>query len=207
MIRMAVSILRLLLALGLCFFPQVVVGQEQAVVPPAVTSVASHYLQAVDKSFSFSAVNGREDFVLIGHSRDRSGAWRVIVVAGSKRPQVAWDSIALNDPYLNVIGLSSINAEAGGLNGYTVSLRGCAPHQCADGKIGFAVYASQHRRVYRSHVLTKEDGSYAVTFYPRSGIPESYRDQLDRMMCSDGGISRPSALPLKCVGSESDSRQ
>jgi hypothetical protein len=205
--RTAVFTLRPLLTLALCFLPPAVVGQEQSSVPPEVTSVASRYLQGVDKSFSFPAASGREDFVLVGHSRSRSGEWRVIVVAGSTQPRVAWDSLSLNDPYLDVMGLSFINAGADGLNGYTVSLRGCAPHQCADGRIGFAVYASQHRRAYRSHILTKKDGSYAVTFYPRSGIPESYRDQLSRMMCSDGGISRPSALSLKCVGSDGGAQE
>ncbi len=198
--RIRVFALRILLTMGLCFFPQVLIGQQQQpVVPPTVTSVVGRYLQAVERSFSFHTLNGREDFVFVGHSRGRSDSWRVIVVAGSERPKVSWDSFALNDPYFNVIGLSSINARADGSNGYIVSLRGCAPHQCADGKIGFAIYGSQCRRVYRSHILTKEDGSYAVTFYPRSGIPESYRDQLNRMMCSDNGISRPSALPLKCL--------
>jgi hypothetical protein len=197
--RTGVSILRLFLTLALCLFQPAAVGEEQPSVPDAATSVASRYLQAVEKSFSFPTLNGAEDFVLVGHSRDRSGAWRVIIISGSKQPRVDWDSFALNDPYLNVIGLTFIDAEADSSNGYTVSLRGCAPHQCADGKIGFAVYTSRHKRVYRSHILTKYDGSYAVTFYPKSGIPEIYRDQLNRMMCSDSGISRPTALPLKCV--------
>jgi hypothetical protein len=197
----AVSMLRLLLTLGVCLFPSIVIGQEQAspVVSPAAASFASRYLQAVDKSFSFPSADGGEDFVFVGHSRGQSSGWRVIVVAGSRKPRLAWDSFTLNDPYLNVIGLSSISAEANGLNGYTVALRGCIPHECADGRIGFAVYASSSQRAYRSHVLTKDDGSYGVTFYPKSGIPESYRSQLDRMMCTDSGISQPSALPVKCA--------
>ena len=95
-------------------------------------------------------------------------------------------------------GLSSISAEEYSHNGYIVTWRGCVPHQCSDGRIGFALYASQTHQTYRAHVSTLDDNSYRVAYYPKSGIPDEYHKKLDEMMCSDNGVSRPTALPLKC---------
>ncbi len=191
---------RVLLMAMAFFSPFTLARQEHtsAVISPAITALGSQYLRVIERSVSFPVSDGREDFVLIGLSGGRSREWRVIVIAGSEKPQVVWDSSALQDPYLNVTGLSFVHAEAEGSKGYKVALRGCVSHQCADGRIGFAVYASQSRRAYSSHITTKEDGSYAVTYSPKSGMPEVYRNALDRLMCTDSGISRPATLPMKC---------
>src|SRR5713226_2896561 len=121
-------------------------------VSPSATTLANQYLRAIETTASFPTANGGEDFVFVGHSRGQSGGWRVIVVAGHAKPRVAWDSSVLHDPYLNVTGLSFINMEADGSDGYIITLRGCVPHQCADGRMGFAVFTSHHGRAYISHV-------------------------------------------------------
>src|SRR5947209_3026136 len=86
---------------------------------------------------------------------------------------------------LNGTAPTFINSEADGRNGYIVTFRGCVPHQCGDGRIGFALYASQSRQTYIAHISTRDNNSYRVTYYPKSGIPEAVRDKLDQMMCSD----------------------
>ena len=140
----------------------------------------------------------RHDFIIVGQSRNPVGGWRIISIGGNGQQQIAWDSFSLHNSYFDVTGLSFINMKADEHGGYIVTLRGCAPHQCADGKIGFALYSSHNHQVYLSHISTQEDNSYRVTYFPKSGIPDTYHKQLDQLMCSDNGISRPSALPLKC---------
>lgn len=193
---------RVLSAILIWFVPLILNGKEPQSPPnsQAATAVATRYLRDVKRTNSFTSGGGREDFVFVGNSRSSFGAWRVIVVGGAK-PRVIWDSFSLlHDSYFDVTGLTSIESEPDDQNGYVVTLRGCAPHQCSDGKIGFALFASQTGRTYISHVTTKDDGGYEVTYYPKSGIPENYRRKLDDSMCSDNGVSRPSALPIKCVG-------
>jgi hypothetical protein len=195
------SKLRALSAIVMCFVPLILNGKEpqSSRSTQAATVIATRYLHDVENTKSFTSGDGREDFVFVGNSRSSSGAWRVIVVGGTK-PRVIWDSFSLlHDSYFYVIGLSSIESESDDQNGYIVTLRGCAPHQCSDGKIGFAIFASRTGRTYLSHVTTKEDGGYEVTYYPKSGIPEDYRRKLDDSMCSDNGVSRPSTLPIKCL--------
>ena len=173
-------------------------GGEEAT-QNAATALAMRYLRAIDRTVSLPSSGGKqEDVLFTGPSLGPSGGWRTLVVGGQTKPGLAWDSFTLHDPYLNVTGLSFINTEADSPEGYIVTLRGCVPHQCADGKIGFAIYVSQIRRTYIGHISTREDGSYEISYYPKSGVPDNYRAKLDRMMCSDKGISRPSELPLKC---------
>lgn len=201
MTRKPACVFCVLLTAIFCLVPSVSEGQElhSAAITPEATAVAMKYLRAVVQSDSISSNDGQyDDFIFIGSSRDRFRGWRVIVVSGSKRPRVLWDSYTLRDWYFDVTASSGIDYDSNGPNGYIVTLRGCVPHQCADGRIGFALYASHMHRVYVSHVTTRDDGSYAVTYYPKSGIPATYRDRLDRMMCSDNGITEPSKLPLKC---------
>lgn len=199
--QILVSKMRVLMAATICLLPIVSGAQrpQSPAISRAATSLAMKHLLAIDRSVSFPSAAGRpEDFIFVGRSRGSSSGWRIIVVSGYAKVGIVWDSFTLQDPYLNVTGLSFIGTEADGRNGYVVTLRGCVPHQCADGRMGFAVYASQSRRTYIAHISTREDGSYDVTYYPESGIPATYRKELDRMMCSDNGISRPSALPMKC---------
>lgn len=110
-----------------------------------------------------------------------------------------WDSYSLHDEYFWVIGSDNTDSDADGSKDYVVTLRGCVPHNCGDGMIGFALFASRTGQTYVGHVTTRDDGSYEVTYRPKIGIPNVYRQDLDRMMCSDAGISRPSALPIKCT--------
>jgi len=186
--------------------PLVVGGQEPGVPMPSKRAIAlaMKYLGAIDKRSSFPSIEGGgHDVIFTGQSLHPSHGWRTVVVSDQGKPRLVWDSFALHDPYLDVVGLNSINTEAEGHNGYIVTWRGCAPHQCSDGRIGFALYASQGHEVYRAHVSTSYDNSYRftsyrVTYYPKSGIPDEYRERLDEMICSDNGISRPSELPIKC---------
>ena len=191
--------LHILLATTLCLLPSVIgTAQTSRAMPDKAITLAKHYLQTIERSASFATGGGREDIVFVGHSRGSSDGWRVLIVADDRKPKVVWDSFSLRDPYFDSMGSNSIDYYADGQNEFVVTLRGCAPHQCFDGRLGFAAYASRSRRVYKSHVLTKDDGSYEVTFYPKSGLPDTYRAELVRMMCSDSGISQPSALPIKC---------
>lgn len=180
------------------------VSQGQATSPPrvspAATALGQRYLREAVQSSSFPAPDGQgQDTILVGTSNGRSGGWRIIAVGSRPKPTVLWVSPGLHDPYLEVSAPNEIEVESDGQNSYIVTVRGCMRHQCADGRIGFALYSSQSRRFYVSHVTIKDDGSYNVTYYPKSGIPAAYRRQLDQMMCSDNGISRPSTLPLKCL--------
>ena len=166
---------------------------------PAAIGLAMKYLRSIEKSASFSLRDGRgKDLVVFGESRPPLRGWRVLVIRGDADPRLVWDSTSLLDWYFDVSGLDSINADDDGSGDYTVTIRGCAPHQCGDGKFGFAIYASRTERMYIAHVLTRDDGSYRVSYYPRAGIPTVYRDELNRLICSDNGISRPSTLPIKC---------
>jgi hypothetical protein len=195
------SILSVLLAAVVCLFPLVTGGQEpsSSAISKGATALAKQYLGAIERTVPFrSAQGGRQNVIFVGQSLKPPRGWRVIAVADQEKPQVVWDSFALHDAYLDVTGVNSINTEADGPNGYIVTLRGCVPHQCSDGRIGFALYASQKHLTYRAHVSTQEDDSYRVTYYPNSGIPEMFREKLDKMICSDNGITRPSALPIKC---------
>jgi hypothetical protein len=176
-------------------------GQEpnSPAVPPMVTALAKKYLREVVKSASFpSSDGGSEDFIFVGTSPGRSGGWRIVAVGSQAKPRVLWISSVLHDPYFEVSAPNTMDAESDGRNGYIVTLRGCMRHQCVDGRIGFALYSSLSHRFYISHVTTSDDGSYAVTYYPKSGKRNGYREQLDGMMCSDNGFSRPSTLPIKC---------
>lgn len=113
---------------------------------------------------------------------------------------MVWDSHSLShDDYFSVNGLGSLDSDADGVDGYIITWHGCVPHLCADGRLGFALFSSRTNLTYVSHITTKDDGSYVVTYYPNSGIPDVYRKPLDRMMCSPGnGASQPSKLPIKC---------
>jgi hypothetical protein len=190
------------LAVIMCLLPPVSKGQEpnSSPVPPSVTALARKYLSEVVKSASFPLSDGGgEDFIFVGTSRGRSNGWRIVAVGSQTKPSVLWVSSVLHDPYFETSAPNTIDAEADGRSGYIVTLRGCMRHQCADGRIGFALYFSESHRFYVSHVTTRDDGSYAVAYYPSPGIPDSYRERLDRMMCSDNGVSRPSTLPIKCA--------
>lgn len=160
-------------------------------------SVAMRYLGSIDKSASFLlGKNQGEDVVFVGHSITQG--WRVVIVHRDAKLRAIWDSASLKDPYFTVTALNSIEIRADQNEGYIVTIRGCVPHQCADGKIGFAVYASKTRQTYIAHIVTNEDGSYRVSYKPRGGLPAAYRVELDRMMCTDNGISRRTILPISC---------
>jgi hypothetical protein len=166
---------------------------------PAAVGLALKYLRSIEKSASFSFSDGRgKELVVFGASRPPLRVWRVLVIRGDEDPRLVWDSTNLLDWYFDVGGVESISADDDGSDGYTVTIRGCARHECGDGKFGFAIYASRTERMYIAHVVTKDDGSYRVSYYPGAGIPTVYREELNRMMCSDNGISRPSTLPIKC---------
>jgi hypothetical protein len=188
-----------------CLFPLASGAQERSssAAPSAISNLALRYLQSIHDTNSYDSLGSRgEDFVFVGTSRPPSGGWRIIVVrARSGKPRLIWDSYSLpKDNYLMLTSPREMDSDADGSAGYVITMRGCARHQCADGRIGFALYASRTDRTYVSHITTRDDGSYVVTYYPKLGMLDTYRDKLDRMMCSDGGISRPFALPIKCLG-------
>ena len=183
-----------------CLFPLVLGGQEPSASAPSrgATTLARTYLGTIEKTVPFPSTAGGRDVIFIGQSLNSPHGWRIIAIADQERPRVLWDSFTLRDTYLEVSGLNSINAEADDHNGYIVTWRGCVPHQCSDGRIGFALYASQKHKTFRAHISTSDDNAYRVAYYPQTGIPDEYRKKLDAMMCSDNGISQPSALPIKC---------
>jgi len=191
-----------LLTTIVCIMPLAASGEtpDSSIVPKEATALAMQYLHSVESSTALPVDNGTgKDFIFVGKSRSPVGGWRIIAIDSNDKMRIAWDSFSLHDSYFDVIGLSYINIRADEHKGYIVTLRGCAPHQCADGKIGFAIYASREHQAYISHVSTQEDDSYRVTYFPQSGIPDAYRKELDQMMCTDNGISRPSTLPIKCA--------
>ncbi len=199
--RTLVSILHVLLMAVTCLVSVALNGQEltSSTIPKAATALALRSLRTIEKSTPFPSNEGRPDaFIFVGESRNPPTGWRIIVVEGAEKPRVRWDSFALHDSYLNVTAPTFINSETDGHNGYIVTLRGCVPHQCGDGRIGFALYASQSGRTYIAHISTQDDNSYRVTYSPKSGTPGAVREKLDQMMCSDSGISKPTALPIKC---------
>jgi hypothetical protein len=179
----------------------VVSGQEPSSSAPSngATALAKKYLGTVERSMSFpSTEGGSQDVIFVGQSLHPPHGWRIVVVSDQEKYRLVWDSFALHDAYLDVTGLSSINTEADGHDGYIVTWRGCVPHQCSDGRIGFALYSSKNHQTYRAHVATLDDNSYRVAYYPASGIPDEYREKLDEMLCSDNGISQPARMPIKC---------
>jgi hypothetical protein len=187
----------LIIALAMLLSPFLLARAPQA--DSQATGLAMKYLRSIDKSASFLlSGNQGKDFVFVGRSLSPSHGWRLIVINNSAQPHIVWDSRTLVDPYFDVTGLSSIDIRADEGAGYLVTIRGCVPHQCADGKIGFAIYAGRTRQKYIAHILTNSDGSYSVKYYPSVSMPAVYRDELNEMMCSDNGISRPLLLPIKC---------
>jgi hypothetical protein len=187
----------LIIALGMLLCPFLLAQTPQA--DSQATGLAMKYLQSIDKSESFLLSGNRgKDFVFVGRSLNPSHGWRLIVINSYAQLHIVWDSRSLVDPYFSVAGLSSIDIRPDEGAGYLVTIRGCVPHQCADGKIGFAIYAGRTRQKYIAHILTNSDGSYSVKYYPSVTMPAVYREELNEMICSDNGISRPLSLPIKC---------
>jgi len=178
----------------------------QEVVPSipsrAATSLAHRFLRTIDTSFTFLVSPNDTDYVVAGTSRRGFGV-RLLVIVGGAHPRVAWDDDSLwrHDPDFELSSLQEIDADADGPGNYVVTTSGCARHECADGDIGFAVYASRTHRLYTADVDTRSDGSYEVSYRPRAGLPRPYQLRLIQMMCSYNGITRPSTLPVKCPSS------
>lgn len=177
-------------------------NQSAPPAPRAITKFAKRYLLSIEYTNPYDSPLGHGlDFIFFGETRSHRGGWRVIVVrASDSKPLLVWDSHTLShDYYFSSNGLSDLDSDADGTDAYIVTWRGCAPRDCGDGRLGFALFSSRTNQTYVSHITTKDDGSYVVTYYPNSGIPDVYRDQLDRMMCSLGsGVSHPSKLPINC---------
>jgi len=188
---------RLTIALAMLLCPFLLAGAPQE--DSQATELAMKYLESIDKSASFLlGGNQGNDFVFVGRSLNPSHGWRLIIINRSAQPHIVWDSRSLVDPYFSVAGSSSIDIRGDEGAGYLITIRGCAPHQCADGKMGFAIYAGKTRQKYIAHLLTNSNGSYSVKYYPSVRMPAVYREELNEMMCTDNGISRPLTLPIKC---------
>jgi hypothetical protein len=202
-----------LCVLFLSVIGQTVAGKQEAVeprlnqsttppAPPALIKFANRFLRSIEYTNPYDSPGGHGlDFIFLGESQSHRGGWRVIVVrASSSKPLLVWDSNSLaHDHYFSSSGLSSLDSDADGTDGYIVTWQGCVPHDCGEGRLGFALFSSRTNQTYIGHITTKDDGSYVVAYYPSSGIPDVYRNQLDRMMCSPGnGASDPSKLPIKC---------
>jgi hypothetical protein len=206
----AVSLLCILL---LCVIGQTDARNQQAIeprldqrgtplAPRSVANFAKRYLRSIEYTNPYESPGGHGlDFIFLGESQSHHGEWRVVVVrASSSKPLLVWDSNSLTrDRYFSSSGLSSLDSDADGSDGYIVTWWGCVPHDCGDGRLGFALFSSRTNQTYVGHITTKDDGSYVVTYYPSSGMPAVYRNQLDRVMCTPGnGVSDRSKLPIKC---------
>ncbi len=170
--------------------------------PGAAATLAQSYLFGIDTSIARPSRGHSVDQIFVGasrvgNSRTRYDGTRVIVVADTARPKVVWDSFTLHDRYFALVSVDDIDVEEDGPDAYWVAMSGCAPHECAGGASGYAVYSSRTRRVYVSHVTTGNGGS-RVTFWPRSGIPETFRAELKRMVCADRNV-RAEQLPFTCI--------
>lgn len=196
------------ITLFLSAFPACAQKASSLPVPTTARTLAASYLRSIQDTSSYGSGKGQKDFIFVGTSVPPSNGWRIIVVRMGRvrKPQLIWDSFSLrHDEYFTVSGLSNIHTDADGPDAYVVTLRGCFPHDCTDGRIGFALFASRTDRVYVSHITTTfrnlssgEVSGYKVAYYPAHGIPENYHLDLDRMMCGDSGISEGSLLPIRC---------
>jgi hypothetical protein len=177
-------------------------------IPSDATAFAQKHLSDIAKSFAFAVGGSRQDFVFVGNSRSSDlvtkdigrpdEKWKILIVSGGKKASYAVSrSFVIGDGYLSASGPAVIDASPDGADSYIVTMTGCAPQDCTDGRLGFLLYSSQKHRIYRAHVTTEANKSYRVAYDPK-GVPAQYRAKLNQMMCSDDGISRPSALPIKC---------
>jgi hypothetical protein len=176
-----------------------------------VTFFASSFLMKVDKASAFPVIGGMA-YVLLGRSTGLFHPNRVIAISNVHSPRIDWDSSDLNDdPYFTVFGWNGLHASSDGAQGYTVAVRGCAPHECADGKIGFALFSSLDHATYRAHVSTESTATirqngdetygidhYEIKYFPKQGMPAKYFHAINGLICADRGFSKPSLLPLKC---------
>ncbi len=157
-------------------------------------------------------VPGGTAYVAFGRMWGPLRAFRVLALRYDHGLHTDWDSTSLiHDEYFGVLGLHSFGAQADGPYSYTVSLSGCALHQCAEGKVGVALYSSQTNWTYVAHVVAEvslHEGSngdgtitsdaYTVTYLPKSGDSRRYRNQLDRLICKTPSYSRRALFPFRC---------
>lgn len=206
---------RLVLATILCVLPVVFEASPSAPPPtPAATlSFAKQYLKTVERTQSFPSADGRRtDYVFVGAtSEPRSVGWRVVAVRGDSSPRLVWDSAVFRkvDDYLQDLGLDGISIGAGPDGGYLITLVGCVPRQCGGTRIGVALFSSKMRRTYSAHVTDlaayyppkkSPDGrTHDVDYLPPTGIPDLYRQELNRLVCSAfGRVYPPPRLPISC---------
>jgi hypothetical protein len=164
----------------------------------AASNFAFQYLKEIKTTFSFAPENGAPpDIIFVGSSASERTGWRLIVVRGSNPPQLIWDSYIINDPYLATLAWDDMHAQEDLDGGYVVTLRGCMPHNCSDGKIGFAIYSSKLQETLISH-LTYTHGAYEITYFPSGDLPFEYMEGLNRLMCDDSEVLNHRLLTIQC---------
>jgi hypothetical protein len=140
----------------------------------------------------------------LGGDRVSKGlGWRIIVVTGGDHPALVWDSGShQKDGSFAVMSGDDFNVSVSGPADYDITFQGCAAHNCGDGQLGYAVYARRLRRVFVAHVTTDWAGNHPVTYTvaydPPTGIPAAYQAELQRMICTDNGVTMKAKLPFDC---------
>jgi hypothetical protein len=159
--------------------------------------------QATDSAKTlFSSVSSHET-LLTGASPEEliigkgfKGEWRAVIERGGSTHQIIWDSNTLRDIFFGVRAPDWIRSSSQGMD-YKVIMRGCAPHQCMDGRIGIAVFSGKTKRLYVEHLISQDSGGYTVQFSPAE-MPPDIRVELEKAACTDPGITAPSRLPYPC---------
>ena len=175
-------------------------AQPSATFSENARKLAARHLKSIETMEEAARYpSGSEEIAFVGQSRGTHGGWTVLVIHSDKEAEVLWDSSKrLRESYFAVMVPSGIRVIPGSEGDYMVEIRGCAPHQCDDGRFGYAVYSGRTRKLYKAKVTTAEDNSYSIQFVPQTGIPTQYLAELREMMCSDNGISHPQSLPFRC---------
>jgi hypothetical protein len=158
----------------------------------ATESVKTQF-STVSKRETLSSDPSRDELVI---GRALQGDWAAMIERTGTRSQIIWDSKTLHDPFFDVKAPDWIKSLSQGVD-YKVIMRGCVPHQCADGRIGIAIFYGKTKRLYVEHLISQDNGSYTVQFKPDE-MPPEIRADLERTACIDPGITAPSRLPFPC---------
>ncbi|WP_263357978.1 hypothetical protein [Acidicapsa ligni] len=157
------------------------------------TAPAKTLFSSVSKRETLSAGTSAEELII---GRGLKGDWRAVIERDGLTHQIIWDSNTLHDPFFAVKAPDWIRSSSQGVD-YEVIMRGCVPHQCTDGRIGIAIFSGKTKHLYVEHLVSQDNGGYAVQFSPAE-MPPEIRAELEKAACIDPGITAPSRLPFPC---------